>query len=885
MAEEDLIFGKNRHFFGGIEPDNMKQFKVDYVSLDDVNMAKITATLPDDTVVNGQTLCTVAGALIIRKKDSMPENEFDGELVEDLVSSKVFYDSNVEENQLYYYAAYPYTTQGVYNRNKINSSVVEILNGYPPDALTKFIATSEFINGRPRIKLEIGIPNNSQIDGEDVNTVVGAIIRKSTTEYPTDENKGDFLLDARVSSADGTRIVTFYDTNVELNQTYYYSGFPYTTQNVFNRDFSNRAVATPTGKVPGNLKYFVAKAAAILQDPVVVLKYQLPDTDLDLPTINVQIRRKTGSYPTSIDDGTLVTTLTTTEPTSPIKTYMDKDVADATHYYYRAFPVAPSGLANTEDVSANKADTTTKAMWFFTLRMSPDVNAPAGACTYDGPGTSKYVADNLSYTPAKMDYGQGKFDPGDWDFEPGTFFMPRPCVLGYDGNVRYYLDPNDYSKKEDGSPADITSGPTIMLGNVMMEWPKVYAQVEGENDILDIKLSNKRDVNDNSGGWNNLACPSVFRDKDDKELTYMYTAVYPSVAQTVGGNTIYQSVSGKHPTVFTSSTTASDVNTIAKRCSSSCASSGAVSSNQNWNLDIYQDTAYINTLLVLMARTLDLQTAYGCGSMGVASQTVADSSITNGQHNTKGLFWGSQYSSSNKYPGIKIFGMEDYWGGCGRLTGTLALRQLKVDGWNDSTDSAVTRTVYSQVSKNQAAVESSRYDFKPGYLPENTFEFTSSSSGWDNDKGGNYSAARMEVAQSVSADGDRITYYSNQLQQSLIGNDFINTLGYGFDYNIFPWPSWLINSKEALIDWQIKNYGYYAALGQNASATTRHCDYVGIVDYPSGFGKAYLVYGHFGSDSTITTETLLKRIGPWYINYTKALTGCNPRICYKALGL
>lgn len=26
MAEEDLIFGKNRHFFGGIEPSNMQNF-------------------------------------------------------------------------------------------------------------------------------------------------------------------------------------------------------------------------------------------------------------------------------------------------------------------------------------------------------------------------------------------------------------------------------------------------------------------------------------------------------------------------------------------------------------------------------------------------------------------------------------------------------------------------------------------------------------------------------------------------------------------------------------------------------------------------------------------------------------------------------------------
>lgn len=32
MAEEDLIFGKNRHFFGGIEPSNMRKFTASYHS-------------------------------------------------------------------------------------------------------------------------------------------------------------------------------------------------------------------------------------------------------------------------------------------------------------------------------------------------------------------------------------------------------------------------------------------------------------------------------------------------------------------------------------------------------------------------------------------------------------------------------------------------------------------------------------------------------------------------------------------------------------------------------------------------------------------------------------------------------------------------------------
>ena len=60
MAEEDLIFGKNRHFFGGIEPSNMQNF----TAVIEGEHVKITAQLPADTVINGQTLCTVEGAVI-----------------------------------------------------------------------------------------------------------------------------------------------------------------------------------------------------------------------------------------------------------------------------------------------------------------------------------------------------------------------------------------------------------------------------------------------------------------------------------------------------------------------------------------------------------------------------------------------------------------------------------------------------------------------------------------------------------------------------------------------------------------------------------------------------------------------------------------------------
>ena len=125
MAEEDVIFGKNLHLYGGIEPSNMKTFTVAYLN----GHARIDAVLPDDTVIDGQTLCTVAGAVIRKKTTGYPVNEFDGTLVADIKSSQTIQDTDITSiTDVCYYAAFPYTTQGVYNRNKSNRYLFSFLD-------------------------------------------------------------------------------------------------------------------------------------------------------------------------------------------------------------------------------------------------------------------------------------------------------------------------------------------------------------------------------------------------------------------------------------------------------------------------------------------------------------------------------------------------------------------------------------------------------------------------------------------------------------------------------------------------------------------------------------------------------------------------------------
>ena len=83
----------------------------------------------------------------------------------------------------------------------------------------------------------------------------------------------------------------------------------------------------------------------------------------------------------------------------------------------------------------------------------------------------EYTGTNQNYTPARFVYNQTThwydFNPGSWG---NAFFLPRPCMLKYDGTVDYYLNPVDYRLKEDGTPSDISN--LNYEGNAMMEWGK-----------------------------------------------------------------------------------------------------------------------------------------------------------------------------------------------------------------------------------------------------------------------------------------------------------------------------------------------------------------------------------------------------------------------------
>lgn len=222
MAEEDIMWGKKRHLYGGIEPSNMLEFKALY-DPPGSDFVKIIATLPNDTIIDGQMICSVGGAMIRRKLTGYPVDEFDGEEVYDIKNSTEFIDMETEANGTYFYAAFPYSTQGVYNRSVANRASVN-----EPGDMVVFRAERSFSTEVGiSIKLTYTLPEG----------VAGAYICKSTATYPTNEQINQLL--------NVTESGVYLDSDVTEGVTYYYTAFPYSNTGIVNRNTVNRSSNTP----------------------------------------------------------------------------------------------------------------------------------------------------------------------------------------------------------------------------------------------------------------------------------------------------------------------------------------------------------------------------------------------------------------------------------------------------------------------------------------------------------------------------------------------------------------------------------------------------------------------------------------------------------------
>ena len=246
-----------------------------------------------------------------------------------------------------------------------------------------------------------------------------------------------------------------------------------------------------------------------------------------------------------------------------------------------------------------------------------------------------YLESAVGATPAYMDFANSKWEWGSWE---NAFFIPRPCMLKSDGTVDYYLDPNDYSKKLDGTASDVAD--LTYDGNAMMEWGRDghkiwYKIVPDQNDdaSVSIYIANGR-VDD---GY--VAYP--FINKQGEYVDHFYTAIYNGSVS----DGKMRSISG---TKTKESQTAAQQRETAK--------ANNPTGKDIWDIGLKSDIDLINFLLILITKSLDTKTKIGYG-MASGSQAAMET-YTLGGLDDKGLFFG--YSGNTN--AIKAFGMENWWG-------------------------------------------------------------------------------------------------------------------------------------------------------------------------------------------------------------------------------
>ena len=369
---------------------------------------------------------------------------------------------------------------------------------------------------------------------------------------------------------------------------------------------------TVSGGLPvGNVSTFVATAG----NAKITLTWADPtDVTASGATIakwkGTKILRKTGSYPTNENDGTVVVNSSTRDQYKTTG-FQDTGLTNSTQYYYTAFPYT-DGDVYTNDV-ANRVTATPQPDKIYGVKIDTTNSNSATAVTY--------TDDAVGLTPASG--GNGTFSGGSW-LDKFPFNLIKPCMYNA-GSVNYYLKNDDYTKKAD-STAATTDG---SAGDVMVEFPKMYWHIYKSGTDLYVKFSDTK-IDSNYKALAHMRGTTEY----DKCYIGAYLGWF-------NGSDKLRSLRIKSPTV------SQTIGTFRAQ---------AKNNGAKYDLFTYYQMLMLQVLFVVMFKSLDSQTALGKGYTGTGNTVKYDT----GSKDTNGMFWGS--NSDTVGHNVKFCGIEDFYG-------------------------------------------------------------------------------------------------------------------------------------------------------------------------------------------------------------------------------
>jgi hypothetical protein len=265
------------------------------------------------------------GTKVIRKVDSIPQNENDGELVVNSMVknqhvSEALVDSNLTHNVTYYYGIFPYDVYGSYNTNSSNVTSGLLYSIVPPNNVTILSIEPTKVDIRIRWK-----------DSDEPDWKGTKVIRK-VGEIPQDENDGELVVDSQVR--DQYKEVALHDSDVEVHNKYFYGIFPYDNLQNYNTNTHN---IFSTELLYTNVTNF----SLIPITNGITVKYNDPT---DNEWIRTRVVRKVGGYPQDDSDGAIIIDSTIKNQYS-VEGYNDNDL-NSIFYYYKVFTYSLSGTDN-----------------------------------------------------------------------------------------------------------------------------------------------------------------------------------------------------------------------------------------------------------------------------------------------------------------------------------------------------------------------------------------------------------------------------------------------------------------------------------------------------------------------------------------------------------
>ncbi len=385
------------------------------------------------------------------------------------------------------------------------------------------------------------------------------------------------------------------------------------------------------------------------------LKWEEPDdTYLDgqlfCTVEKVVIVRKKDSAPETIEDGTKILEVKRKDFYSHITVpYVDETLTPVIGdvWYYKIFPVSTSGMINESE--ENAVQVIAKNATLYGFKIDQNESDPASMITY--------IEDNKNFRPVHMDFDTDTFDYGDW---ADAFFMKvRPCLLKYDGTVAFYLNPDNTQQKEDGSSYDYESFDNG--GNVMIEFPKVYWKIVDNGDnTANIYVSDSK-IDEGFHCWSHI-------DANGDEIDYCYMPAFNGVSD----GTRLRSIDRDQ--VPTGLLTAGQEYTLAL--------ANNIGNDKIWCTEVLADRQLVNILLLLIGKSTDTQAVFGKGNCNSYLSDSNPGIIRTGNYRYKGLFWGA----NNETNGVKVFGMEHWWGNVNR----------RIAGWINNNGNQRIKMTYGQ---------------------------------------------------------------------------------------------------------------------------------------------------------------------------------------------